>query len=124
MLKLYSEMAKSEKIAAHRENVDWEDVYAAFGPMAEDIRGFNEPTTVTDEVDPAFLEANWQKIREMIWSVPSYEECLDKMTRAGCKLTLSDIGKSEELWQRCIKYFPYMRRRLTLLRMRDMIELL
>ena len=124
MLKLYSEMAKSEKIAAHRENVDWEDVYAAFGPMAEDIRGFNEPTTVADEVDPAFLEANWQKIREMIWSVPSYEECLNKMTRAGCKLTLSDIGKSEELWQRCIKYSPYMRRRLTLLRMRDMIELL
>ena len=123
MLKLYGEMAKSEKITACRERVNWEDVYRTFGPMAEDIRALNEPTTVADEVDPAFLEANWQKIREIIWSVPSYKECLDKMTRAGCKLTLSDIGKSEELWEKCIKYSPYMRRRLTLLRIRDLIEL-
>ena len=124
MLKLYGDMAKSERICAKRKCVDWEDVYRVFGPMAEDVRALNEPTTITDEVEPALLEASWQRIREIIWSVPSYDECLEKMKQAGCKLTVADIGKSEELFEKCIRYSPYMRRRLTLLRIRDMITLL
>ena len=44
------------------------------------------------------------------------------MKKAGCKLTVEDIGKSQELVDSCIKYSPYMRYRLTLLRLRDMIE--
>jgi glycerol-1-phosphate dehydrogenase [NAD(P)+] len=124
MLKLYSEMAKHEKIHGKRESVDWDDVYATFGPMADDVRKLNEPKTVADEVDPKFLEDNWQKIRDIIASVPSYEECLEKMTLAGCKLTVSDIGKSQQLFDKCVKYSPYMRYSMTLLRIRDMIELL
>ena len=124
MLKLYSDMAKHEKIRGKRESVDWEDVYATFGPMADDVRKLNEPKTVADEVDPKYLEDNWQKVRDIIASVPSYEECLEKMTLAGCKLTVSDIGKSQDLFDKCVKYSPYMRYRLTLLRIRDMIELL
>lgn len=124
MLKLYSEMAKHEKIHGKRESVDWDDVYKTFGPMADDVRKLNSPKTVADEVDPKFLEDNWCKIRDIIASVPSYEECLEKMTLAGCKLTVSDIGKSQQLFDKCVKYSPYMRYRLTLLRIRDMIELL
>ena len=124
MLKLYSDMAKHEKIRGKRESVDWEDVYATFGPMADDVRKLNEPKTVADEVDPKYLEDNWQKVRDIIASVPSYEDCLEKMTLAGCKLTVSDIGKSQDLFDKCVKYSPYMRYRLTLLRIRDMIELL
>lgn len=123
MLKLYGEMAKHEKIRAKRESVDWNDVYATFGPMAEDVRKLNEPKTVADEVDPAELEAGWQRIREIIASVPSYEECYEKMKQAGCKLTVADIEKPQELFDRCVKYSPYMRYRLTLLRIRGMIEL-
>jgi glycerol-1-phosphate dehydrogenase [NAD(P)+] len=122
MLKLYSEMAKHEKIHGKRESVDWDDVYATFGPMADDVRKLNEPKTVADEVDPKFLEDNWQKIRDIIASVPSYEECLEAMTKAGCKLTVDDIGKSQELFGSCIKYSPFMRKRLTLLRLLGMID--
>ena len=124
MLKLYSEMAKHEKIHGRRETVDWNDVYATFGPMADDVRKLNEPKTVADEVDPAFLEENWQKVRDIIASVPSYEECREKMKLAGCKLTVADIGKPQALFDKCVKYSPYMRYRMTLLRIRDMIELL
>ena len=121
MLKLYKEMAKLDKITAKRESVDWEDVYNVYGDMAEDVRKLNTPTTVTDAVDPRDLESKWGKIREIIGKLPDYERVYDAMKRAGCKTTLEEIEKSKEFYNKCVKYSPYMRRRITLLRLKDMI---
>ena len=121
MLKLYKEMAKLDKITAKRESVDWEDVYNVYGDMAEDVRKLNTPTTVTDEVDPRDLENKWDKIREIINKLPDYDRVYDAMKRAGCKTTLEEIEKSKEFYNTCVKYSPYMRRRITLLRLKDMI---
>ena len=122
MLKYYGELADRKTIKAKRETVDWEAVYSFYGEMADDVKKINEPKTVTDEVDPKALEDNWQEIREIIHSLPSYDEVYAAMKKAGCKLTVEDIGKSQALVDNCIKYSPYMRYRLTLLRLRDMIE--
>ena len=122
MLKYYNELADKETVKAKREELDWDHIYEVFGELADDIRVQNTPTTITDDVDPAKIEENWPKIREIIRSVPSYEHCLETMKRAGCKTTLEEIGKSEELFNKCVKYSPFMRRRLTLLRMQYMIE--
>lgn len=124
MLKYYNLLAAHAQIRAHRETVDWHDVLDFYGEMQDDVKVLNFPTTVTDEVDPKELEAKWPQIREIIRSVPSYEVCRDAMIRAGCKITVADIGKPQKLFDDCVKYSPYMRRRLTLLRLRDMIELL
>lgn len=124
MLKYYNLLAERAQIRAHRETVDWQDVLDFYGEMQDDVKALNFPTTVTDEVDPGDLEAKWPQIREIIRSVPSYEVCRDAMIRAGCKITVADIGKPQKLFDDCVKYSPYMRRRLTLLRLRDMIELL
>lgn len=121
MLKLYKEMAKLDKITAKRESVDWEDVYKVYGDMADDVRKLNTPTTVTDGVDPRDLENKWDKIREIIGKLPDYERVYDAMKRAGCKTTLEEIEKSKEFYNKCVKYSPYMRRRITLLRLKDMI---
>ena len=122
MLKLYKEMAKLESITAKRESVDWEDVYKVYGDMAEDVRKLNTPSTVTDSVDPRDLESKWGKIREIIGKLPDYERVYDAMKRAGCKTTLEEIEKSKEFYNKCVKYSPYMRRRITLLRLKDMIS--
>jgi glycerol-1-phosphate dehydrogenase [NAD(P)+] len=122
MLKLYNDMAEHEKIEAHRENIDFEDIYNYYGAMADDVKRLNNPT-VTDEVDPAKLEECWGEIRKIIKSVPSYDECLEAMKKAGCKLMVEDIGKSREFFEQCKKYSPYMRKRLTLLRLQNMIKL-
>ena len=122
MLKYYNELASHEKVTVTREKLDWDEIYNTFGEMADDIRAQNTPTTITDSVDPASVEENWQKIRDIIHSVPSYETCLEIMQRAGCKTTLEDIGKSRELFDKCVKYSPFMRRRLTILRMQEMIK--
>ena len=122
MLKLYKEMAKLDKITAKHESVDWEDVYKVYGDMAEDVRKLNTPSTVTESVDPRDLENKWGKIREIIDKLPDYERVYDAMKRAGCKTTLEEIGKSQEFYNKCVKYSPYMRRRITLLRLKDMIN--
>ena len=122
MLKLYKEMAKLDSITAKREKVDWEDVYSVYGEMAEDVRKLNTPSTVTDAIDPRDLENKWDKIRKIIDKLPDYERVYDAMKRAGCKTTLEEIGKSQEFYNKCVKYSPYMRRRITLLRLKDMIN--
>ena len=44
------------------------------------------------------------------------------MEKAGCKITVADIGKPQALFDGCMRYSPFMRKRLTLLRMYTMIE--
>ena len=83
---------------------------------------FNTPDNIIDRVDKDDLKNKWGKFREIIRSVPDYETCRAAMEKAGCKLTVEDIGKDTGLFKSCIKYSPYMRRRLTLLRMKDMIK--
>ena len=89
--------------------------------MADDVKKLNTPDTITDLVDPVKLKESWGEILKIIRGVPSYEECFEAMKKAGCKLTVADIGKDEKLFFDCMNYSPYMRRRLTLLRMKDMI---
>ena len=122
MLKYYNELADHESIKAHKEQVNWQEILDFYGDMQDDVKALNIPTTITDDVNPAELEAKWPEIREIIRSVPSYEVCREAMVKAGCKITVEDIGKPQKLFDDCVKYSPYMRRRLTLLRLRDMIE--
>lgn len=123
ILKYYNELAKCKKIDTKRENVDWDDVYKFYGNMADDVRKLNTPDTVTDYVSPKLLKKEWENIIKIIHSVPSYNECKNAMVKAKCKISIADIGKDEKFFRICTKYSPYMRRRLTLLRIRDMIDL-
>lgn len=120
-LEYYNKLAENDSIETVNEQVDWDDVYKFYGNMADDVRKLNEPENVIDDVDKDFLKEKWGDIVKIIHSVPSVEECRNAMEKAGCKLTVSDIEKSRELFDDCVKYSPYMRKRLTLLRLRDMI---
>ena len=122
VLKYYNELAKRERIETQYETVDWDKVYAFFGNMADEVRKLNSPENIIDSVDPQKLKGLWSQIVSIIGSVPSYEAVLDAMGRAGCKLTYRDIGKPKALFDDCFYYSPYMRKRLTLLRLRDMIK--
>ncbi len=121
MLKYYNALAERREINTKYEDVDWEDVYAFYGPLADDARKVHTPTDVIESVDPIKLRESWQEIVSVIKSVPSYEECKKAMEKAECKITVSDIGKDEDLFKNCVKYSPYMRKRITLLRLKDMI---
>ena len=122
MLRYYGELAQKKTVRAHRERNDWDEIYAAYGPLAEDVRKLNTPDTITDPIDPADIEKNWDKIVEIIRSVPTYDECLAAMKQAGCKTTIEEIGKSRAFVAKSFLYHPYMRRRLSLRRVANMID--
>ena len=122
MLRYYGELAQKKTVRAHREINDWDEIYAAYGPLAGDVRKLNTPDTITDPIDPADIEKNWDKIVEIIRSVPTYDECLAAMKQAGCKTTIEEIGKSRAFVAKSFLYHPYMRRRLSLRRVANMID--
>ncbi|MBR3768427.1 MAG: iron-containing alcohol dehydrogenase [Clostridia bacterium] len=122
MLEYYNYLASQDIIEAHKEKVNWDQVFAVYGKMAEEVKKLNFPENIVDSVDPKSIENSWQEIREIIKSVPSYEECKSAMEKAGCKITVSDIEKEQSFFDLCVKYSPYMRKRLTLLRLKDMIS--
>ncbi len=121
VLKYYNELAKRPSITGQKEQVDWDTVYRFFDNMAEEVRKMNEPDNIVDQVDPQKLQECWLEVVEIIKGMPSYEKVYAAMKTAGCKLTYEDIGKPKKLFEDCFYYAPYIRRRLTLLRLRDMI---
>ncbi len=121
VLKYYEKLADTECVEPEYESVDWDDVYAFYGNMAETVKNYNHPSNIIDGITPESIKDNWDNIRRIIREVPSYAECRAAMEKAGCPITTDDIGKDKELFDKCVKYSPYMRRRLTLLRLCDMI---
>lgn len=122
MLKFYNSLAERESIEVCDEDVDWDDIYEFYGSMAEDVRKLNTPDNIIDTVDKEILKKRWADIVDIIHSVPSYDKCRDAMIKAGCKITVEDIGKDRGFFNDCVKYSPYMRKRLTLLRLNNMIR--
>lgn len=122
VMKVYEALAQKETVKAKKDEPDWEEIYSYYGSMRPEVEKVNTPDTITDAVDPRAIEENWTEIRKIIREVPSRETCLQAVKEAGCKTTVNEIGKSPALFADCMKYSPYMRRRLTLLRMKDMIE--
>ena len=124
MLKYYGELANVEKISASYETVNWDEVYEFYGHLADDVKAVNFPESIMDGITPELLEENWDKIRSIIKDIPSLEVCREAMIKAGCKITVDDIGKDKKLFNDCVKYSTYMRKRLTLLRLSGMIGIL
>lgn len=122
MMKYYNALAERAEISTQDEKLDWDDIFEFYGNMAEDVKKLNFPDNVIDDVDKDDLKEKWGKIVKIIHSVPGYEECKTAMQKAGCKITVEDIGKSRTLFNNCVKYSPYMRKRMTLLRLKDMIK--
>lgn len=118
----YEKLAKLEQIKAKKEIPDWADIYQNYGVLADEVRKLNTPDTITDTIEPKKIEENWQTIRKIVQSVPSRAEILSAMKRAGCATTVGEIAVTETLKENGMKYHPYMRRRLSLMRLKNMLE--
>lgn len=122
IMDLYEKLAAKKNVKAHEEITDWDEVYAVYGELADEVRALNTPDTITDGIEPALIEKNWDRIREIVSSVPSAGTIRAAMKRAGAPLTNEKIAVSDELKEEGLKYHPYMRRRLSLRRLANMID--
>jgi len=123
IIRLYKKLGRLETIETHPEQVNWEAVYQVYGPLSESVRKLNEPDTILSSVDPEKLKQSWPQIRQYIDELPSYESCLEAMKKAGCITDFKMAGKDSAFFRKCLHFSPYMRRRITLLRLLDMIDL-
>jgi len=118
----YQKLFERKSVSAHKEIIDWQDVYDNYGELKDEVIKLNTPDTITDGIDPAKISENWGNIRNIISSVPSYSEIKDAMKIAGCATTTEEIAVSKELEAQGLKYHPYMRRRLSLYRLSYMLD--
>lgn len=123
MVRLYHEAAKAPSVKAHKEQVDWEEVTRAYGPLSESMKKINFPHTITDGVDPKAVEDRWEQVRTTVAKIPPYEEIRAAMEAAGCQVSWQEAGKTEELMRESFLYHPYMRNRLTFSRLLHMTDM-
>lgn len=68
------------------------------------------------------IEEKWNKICDIINSIPTYEELIKKYETLGVKSELCDIDVPEEKTDILLEYSPLVRNRLTLMRLRRAIK--
>ena len=108
-----------------REYVDEDEelLKETFGKkgILEEIRKENEPELL-ESVNPAHLEKCLFQISEIIDELPDVDELLHMLEKAGCAKNVYDIGLDESVVTISLRLAPYVRRRLSLLRIRKMLE--
>ncbi len=119
--KIYHDFANSKGTVFTAENTDWEKVYSVYGKNFEaDIKRLNNPN-VTDTTTPEILNANLDRIVEIIKTeLPDYETLCELMDSAHAAKTFAEIGVDSELGRIGVEYHAYMRYRLTLMRLLPM----
>lgn len=89
--------------------------------LLEGILKENQPELL-DEIVPARLEKKLKKIADFIDELPEEEDLLHDMKKAGCKRTVYDIGLDEKIVPLSLRLAPYVRRRLSFLRVSKMLR--
>jgi len=120
---IYYAVIAQENIRFSGENLDWDDIYRTYGPnFTSDILKMNSPT-VTTETTPEILRDNWDEIRRIVKKeLPDPDTLYDIMKRAGAATTYEGISVDEELGDEGVLYHPYMRHRMTLMRLLPMTD--
>ena len=70
------------------------------------------------------MKAHWGDILDSIENdLPDADKLYDMMVKAGCVTELADANLSPEFALEALRYSPYMRRRITLLRIIHLLGL-
>lgn len=122
IMKEYEDFKNMKSVDCHYEKVDWDMVKSVYGPLWEEVERLNFPKSIMDGITPQLINDNWGKIRDIITNVPSFSEIYDAMRVAGCATSPTEIDVSDKLVREGMVYHPYMRARLSLYRLKDMIR--
>ena len=111
------------------KSLKWKD-YPEFGSnYIENMFGDNLSLSITKEnandcaigITAKLISEKWDEIRDIIDTIPTYKELIEKYELLGAKSSLCDIGVPEEKSDLLLDYSPLVRNRLTLMRLRRAI---
>ena len=91
---------------------------AMFGEKLKDSIIKENATDCALGITEKILMSHFEGIREIINSIPTYEELIKIYKMLGAKASLGDIGISEDKLCHLLEYSPLVRNRLTLMRLR------
>lgn len=124
--KLYHDIAEG-KVGSptfQEDNTDWEAVYKAYGPRQKDMLDRLNNPFILDKTSPAILQENWPEICRLVKEeLPSYTEMLKLMQKAKAVTEISEIEVERQLAVEALKYHPYMRYRINLTSLLNMLGL-
>ncbi len=100
-----------------------EQLKQAFGKkgLYEGILEENGPN-VLESIEPAGLGEKLSLIEKELEKLPDPEAMKSKLSAAGCITAMEEIGLPNDLKEPTLQMCPYVRRRLTLLRLSKMLE--
>lgn len=76
---------------------------------------------ILESIQPDVLEKKLPLLCEELEKLPDAKEMQDKLSAAGCVTTMKEIGLPDDLKDITLQLCPYVRRRLTLLRLSKML---
>lgn len=105
------------------EDLDAELRENTFGKkgLLEGIRKENDPEPLL-EVSPSRLRDGLSAIADIIEKLPDEKELAYAMDLAGCRKSVYDIGLTEDIIPVSLRIAPYVRRRLSFLRVTKMLK--
>jgi len=75
-----------------------------------------------EEIDLEVLVEKFEEIKQLVKELPSGDKIREILTQVGGKTSLKDIGLPQDILEESIKYSPFVRRRLTLMRILKLIQ--
>lgn len=91
-----------------------------FGGLYDDIAAENTPDLLA-EVEPDQLEAALPRIRALVGALPAPDKIAAELARVGGPTTVAQLGLPEEIVADSLALSPFVRRRLTLMRLRGLL---
>lgn len=89
--------------------------------LLEGVLAENEPNPLED-IDLERLEELLPEIEDLIDDLPSEEVMIRKLKEAGCLTEMEQIGLNRDIAELTLQCAPYVRNRLTLLRLSKLLE--
>lgn len=123
LLPIYKSLLKYEHATIVPEKLHLDDILKHYSERNKnDIINLNVPSII-DTVSKEAFEKHWEDIKKDIEKyLPDPDDFIKNMKLAGCATTIEEGNLSKEFADEAIKYSPYMRRRVTLLRLLPVIS--
>ncbi len=109
----------SDAVTAYRP-IDEGWVRRCFGAVADGIIEENQSDCLT-AVTPEALTENWGRVRAVLSAIPCREQLFGLLLSLGAKASLEEIGLESDISSELIALSPYVRNRLTMMRVLRMI---
>lgn len=121
---LYHQLAQIEALSPLLQSappLTLERLTPAYGPLAPEVLKDNTPDPLA-QIQPERLTAAWPQIRKIIGEIPKAEEIAALLQDLGGPTRIEEIGVSPALAEEGVAFGRYVRSRLTLLRISDLLK--